>query len=176
MWLILAYYKIRIGGGKMKLLRAIFIVMIVLFFVPRVVHAEGPEEAVLFYCQEEGEEYDYQEDWVEIELDENLTEEEKAGILFQELTENKGNRISFVPEGTGIIWVSLNDGKLLINFTKEAENSAGNYRERHFVKQIVKTAYSLEEISSIIIYVEGEESNLPEGIDFSVYDRTVEEL
>lgn len=158
----------------MKLLRIILIVATVLLFVPRVVHAQEQEKSVLFYRQEPGEDYEYEEEWVEINMEETLTEEEKASILFQELIKNTKNRISFVPEGTEILWLCLEEGELVINFSQEALECAGNYRTRHFVKQIVKTAYSLEEISGIIVYVEGEKSELPEGIDFSVYNRVME--
>ena len=37
--------------------------------------------------------------------------------------------------------------------------------------RIVKTLYSIPEIRSIIIYTDGEETNFPEGYDFTIYDR-----
>lgn len=99
------------------------------------------------------------------------TTEEKAFALFDQLVTNPQKDRSFVPEGTKLLWVCYGDGILIVNVSKEAENCAGNENQWFFVNQIVKTAYSLKEIKSIILYVEGEESHLPEGTDFHTFDR-----
>lgn len=97
--------------------------------------------------------------------------EQKAEYLIDKLLENKNNNVTSVPHGTKLLWVFYEDGRIILNFSKEAENCAGNLNQRTFVSQIVKTLYSIPEIRSIIIYTEGNETNLPEGYDFTAYDR-----
>ena len=113
----------------------------------------------------------YTEHYIE-EYDFYFSETEaKAQYLINKLLENDNDNLTSVPEGTKLIWLFYEDGKIILNFSHEAENCAGNFKQKSFVSQIVKTLYSIPEIRSIIIYTDGEETNFPEGYDFTIYDR-----
>lgn len=152
----------------MKPIRVIIIVVFILFAVPRVVHAKDIGKIFLYSEDNNGE---YVESEKEIVFEGYFTLSEKAFILLDDLVSNVEGMKTCVPAGTKVIWVNIEKGKLNVNFNKEVEKCAGNYNQEHFVNQIVKTIYSLEEIRSIMVFVEGNESGLPEGIDFSYFDR-----
>lgn len=152
----------------MKFLRPIFIVCVVLFFLPRTVHAEEAGQVVFFQEDAEGE---FVPVTVEVMFGDGFLTEEKAFVLFDVLCGNRDELKSFVPEGTTLLSVYRHKNKIMLNFSKEAENGGGSMNARLFVKQIVDTAYSIDEIRGIMVYVEGELSSLAEGIEFSVYDR-----
>lgn len=153
----------------MKFVRTIFIVLLILYIVPRVVHAE--EKGHIYFYKEVENSEELEELKEEIYFESEFTMNEKARTLFDALVYNEEEEITFVPEGTDVIWVNFCDGRLIINLNKDAENCGGNYNQQLFVNQIVKTAYSLEEIRSIMLYIEGKESNLPEGVDFDSFKR-----
>lgn len=154
----------------MKILRASIIVILALLFIPRVVHAQ--EMGRVYFYSTQNHKGEFLDDYTEFQFEDGKTAEEKAVYLFEYLFSDKEKEMtSFVPKGTELLWLSCQDGVLKLNMTKEGLNCAGNYKEEHFVQQIVKTAYSLEEIKSIIVYVEGEKAELPEGTDFSAFDR-----
>lgn len=154
----------------MKLLKVGIIVFVMLLCIPRVVHAQQKGQ-VYFYNRNMNEKGDFTEKELLIEFENNLTTEEKATILFETLFLNEENFTSFIPKDIELIWVCFADGRLILNLSPEAKNCAGNYKEQHFVNQIVKTAYSLKEINSIMLYIDGKEDELPEGTDFSAYNR-----
>lgn len=152
-------------GMLMKKCAAIVLSIVFTFLLS--VSAKGA--SVCFY--DDLENTCYQEKQDAVSFAGTLTTEEKAFTLFSQLVSNPNGERSFVPEGTELLWVCYGNGILLVNLSEEAENCAGNTNQQYFVNQIVKTAYSLEEIKSIILYVEGEESHLPEGTDFHTFDR-----
>lgn len=152
----------------MKLLKVGIIVFVMLLFIPRIVHAQEKGQAYFYKNVDEGEVIETE---ISIDFQKNLTTEQKATVLFQKLFSNEESLVSFVPKDTKLIWVCFADGRLILNLSLEVKNYGGNYREQHFVNQIVKTAYSLEEIKSIMLYIDGKEEELPEGTDFSAYNR-----
>lgn len=152
----------------MKLLKVGIIVFVMLLCIPRVVHAQERGQAYFYKDAGEGEVIETE---ISIDFQKDLTTDEKADILFQRLFSNEKGFVSFVPKDTKLIWVCFADGRLILNLSSEAKNYGGNYREQHFVNQIVKTAYSLKEIKSIMLYIDGKEEELPEGTDFSAYNR-----
>lgn len=153
----------------MKLLKVGIIVFVMLLCIPRVVHAQ--ERGQAYFYKDVDEKGEFTETEIYIDFQEDLTTEQKADVLFQKLFSNEKKLVSFVPKDTELIWVCFADGRLILNLSSEAKNCAGNYKEQHFVNQIVKTAYSLEEIKSIMLYIDGKEEELPEGTDFSAYNR-----
>lgn len=153
----------------MKIFRILFIVAVILFIVPRIVHAQDLGSVYFYDVDEEGE---YTDNILNVEFVGDFTIEEKAHTLIQLLFEYPIDVQSCVPKGTKLLSVKVeNNGKLKLNMSKEGLNCAGNSRQELFVNQIVKTAYSLKEIRGIILFVEGKETNLPEGVDFSYFNR-----
>ena len=97
------------------------------------------------------------------------TIDEKSYFILNKLFENNMNDITYVPNNTKIISTKVENGLCIININKEGFFTGGRYSEDKFINQLLKTVWSLNGINSIIIYVEGVESNLSGGIDFSVY-------
>ena len=152
----------------MRLLRPLLLIWIVLLALPRVVKAQ---ENLGVYFYEQSEPGVFEPIKMNIMFGDGFTTEEKAMILFTTLMENKCEYATFVPEGTKLIWVVVADERLIVNISNEALNYGGTANEAYFVEQIVNTAYSIQQIRSIMLYVDGKEASLPEGTDFTSYDR-----
>ena len=84
---------------------------------------------------------------------------------------NENNDITYIPKYTSLLWVKIYENVCVINLSKEGFFSGGRYSEDRYVNQLLKTVWSLEEIDSIILYIEGKYSNLSGGVDFSAYSR-----
>ena len=152
----------------MQAFRVLIILIIFFTQTPRIVYAED-YGAVYFYEEDnEGNFLDLPEVY---SLNTSYTTTEKAFFLLEELILNEENFTTCVPNDTELLDCSFSNGILTINFSCEALNCAGNFNQQLFVEQIINTVYSIEEIRGIILLVDGEESTLPEGVDFSYFNR-----
>lgn len=152
----------------MKILRVIIIVILVLMAVPREVWAKDYGYIYFYSIDEYGES---SEKYYEVSIDDFTTANEKAEFLIEKLILNENNDITYIPKYTGLLWVKIYENVCVINLSKEGFFSGGRYSEDRYVNQLLKTVWSLEEIDSIILYIEGKYSNLSGGVDFSAYSR-----
>lgn len=150
----------------MKIIKVILIVLLFLMIVPRNVQAEEFGRAYFYYIDNTDE---CLEKYYEYDLSDFETIDEKSYFILNKLFENNMNDITYVPNDTEIISTKVENGLCIININKEGFFTGGRYSEDKFINQLLKTVWSLNGINSIIIYVEGVESNLSGGIDFSVY-------
>ncbi len=141
----------------MKLLRVGIIVLLALLLIPRTIYAEEKGKVFFYQWDEEGEA------WVvghEMIFTDSCTTENKAKMLYYSLIYRPiAGEVTYVPEGTKLINVCVENGVLMLNLSSEAEGSSGE-QERLFVEQITKTACSIKEIQGIMILIEGRENNL----------------
>ncbi len=152
----------------MRLLRTIVLVIVMLLCIPRVVHAQAFGSVYFYENQDNGE---YREIKRNVVFEEEADTAKKAEVLMDRLFLNEDDCLTGVPEGTKLLWTNYFEGRLIVNLSGEINNLTGSYDTELFLGQFVKTAYSLKEIRCIILYADGEETALPEGIDFSAYNR-----
>ncbi len=152
----------------MKIIRVILIVVLFLMIVPRDVQAEEFGRVYFYYIDNTSE---CVEKYYEYNMNDFKSIDEKSYFLLKELFDNSNNDITYVPDETNIIWTRVENGLCIINISEEGFFSGGRYSEDKFINQLLKTVWSLNGIDSIIIYIEGIESNLSGGIDFSVYKK-----
>lgn len=153
----------------MKFLRTMAIVIFIISVFPRVVHAEE-EAKVIFYTLGKSGEYQRKSQKVIFKSKFNINE--KIYILMDNLFEKKEDMLlSAVPSGTKVIWFNYSDGLVILNLSENAENIGGNYAQKLFSDQIIGTLFSLNEVNRFNLYIEGNESGLSEGQDFSYYNK-----
>ncbi|NLM13674.1 MAG: GerMN domain-containing protein [Epulopiscium sp.] len=106
-------------------------------------------------------------------LPEPPVKEKKVEELFGVLLGDTSREDNLIPEGTKCINYSLEDGHLTLNFSKEIKNYGGTATEQWIVYQILSTGFSIPEVESITVLIEGRKDYLPEGTIIDAYKKEV---
>ena len=76
---------------------------------------------------------------------------------------------SDLPPGTSLLGLKLEEGRMVIDLTKELlAYEGGRTGPENMLNQLLLTLAQLEEVSEVQILVEGEKVRLPDGIDLTV--------
>lgn len=113
-----------------------------------------------------------QEDYDRIyEAEENKEEvEELFKLLFGDTFKEEAN---LVPEGTEIIDFQFKDGAFILNLSKEIKNYGGTLTEWWIVDRILFVGFSIPNVESITLLIEGQRDYLPEGTMIDSYEKEV---
>lgn len=109
----------------------------------------------------------------EVSFENNITSNQKVSILFDKFfNECNNNYMNFVPEGTQLIYTDLQNGQLDLYVSSEIKSYGGGSEwELTLTEGILRTAFSLPEVKSITLYIDGIIDCLPEGIILDNYRR-----
>ncbi len=138
-------------------IKAILLIIIIIFLFPQKVKAEKGYVSYINF-DENGNEI-----WAtnELDLENNLSKEEISTKIFENLLNDKNEM--FIPEGTKLLTLVINDGHLVLNVSDEIKNYGGCYYELCLKKQIIKTALSIPNINKVTLLIENSVEYLPEG-------------
>jgi germination protein M len=97
------------------------------------------------------------------------TDDEQPEKLIEKLLEVKNDEslYSELPDGTKLIGCEIRNENAILNFNKSFINYGGTTREEGIINQLAYTLRQVHGINSIMLLVEGEQTELPEGTDIS---------
>jgi len=94
----------------------------------------------------------------------SLKTEDKIYILLKNLFNNSQSMINYMPEGSKIISLSLENGELIINVNENVKNYGGGANfEIKFIEQILFNVFQFEDIENVTLLINGKVDYLPEG-------------
>lgn len=107
----------------------------------------------------------------DIELAENISVDEKIILIFDKFFNRcDNNSVNLIPEGTKFIDAKLNEGHLNLYVSPEIKDyGGGSAWELSLVKAMLDTAFAIDEVESITLYIGGKIDFLPEGIKIDNY-------
>lgn len=78
----------------------------------------------------------------------------------------------FIPSQTEILSVQWNGNALTLDLSKEITSyGGGNAMESEVVRELLDVIFSIPDVDSFTLLIEGEEDGLPEGTQISNYTR-----
>lgn len=108
----------------------------------------------------------------EFKFDDSLNEEAKLQILFDDLFNKPDTQISIIPDGTRLIDLKFDNGHLNLYVSDEIKSYGGGSEwETALAKCILSTAFSIEEVTDVTLYISGIIDCLPEGTIIDKYER-----
>ncbi|WP_341878062.1 GerMN domain-containing protein [Defluviitalea saccharophila] len=99
--------------------------------------------------------------------------EKKVEELFEALLGDTSREGNLIPEGTKLIHYSFENHHLILNFSEDIKNYGGTATEQWIVYKILSTGFSIPEVESITVLIEGRKDYLPEGTIIDGYKKEV---
>ncbi len=145
------------------------IIFIMLFLWLSAIDVHGKEYICSWYYDDN---YNIQYTMEEIEVDEDLSIEQKVVLIFDKFFNRCNNNISLIPESTKFIDAKLTQNHLDLYVSSEIKSyGGGSAWELALVKAILDTAFNIDEVESVTLYIGGKIDFLPEGIIIDNYRR-----
>lgn len=143
------------------------IIFIILFLWLSAIDVHGEEYICSWYYDDN---YNIQYTMEEIEVDEDLSIEQKVVLIFDKFFNRCNNNISLIPESTRFIDAKLTQNHLDLYVSSEIKSyGGGSAWELALVKAILDTAFNIDEVESLTLYIGGKIDFLPEGIIIDNY-------
>lgn len=90
------------------------------------------------------------------------TKEDRIKIIYMHFFDKAGTEF-YSPPHVKVLDVSIEGEKLLLDVSGEVLNIKGEYTERKFAEQIIKTAIGITGISEFVLLVEGRQQVFKDG-------------
>jgi spore germination protein GerM len=100
-----------------------------------------------------------------------FTKQEKLMLIFDNFFNRcDNNEISFVPKGTKLKNVKLYDGHLDVDVSEHIKAYGGGTAwEQALMEGLLLTAFVIDDVTDVTLYIEGQVEYLPEGTMLSKY-------
>jgi len=138
------------------------IILILVFLWLSTIDVHGKEYICSWYYDENN---NIQYTMEEIDVNENLNVEQKVVVIFDKFFNRCDNsNINLIPEGTEFIAAKLNQNHLDLYVSSEIKSyGGGSAWELALVKAILDTAFNIDEVDTLTLYIDGKIDFLPEG-------------
>jgi len=94
---------------------------------------------------------------------------DESALIKEKFTTLKGE---YIPSQTEILSVQWNEGALIIDVSKDITSyGGGNAMEYEILCELLEMAFSIPEVESFTLLIEGQASCLPEGTQILNYTR-----
>lgn len=100
-----------------------------------------------------------------------FTQQEKLMLIFDNFFKRcDNNEVNFVPKGTELLDIKLSEGHLEIYVDNDIKDyGGGSAWELALVDGLLMTAFTIEDVQEVTLYIDGIVDELPEGIRLDHY-------
>lgn len=103
--------------------------------------------------------------------DDDLNNEERVKFILDNLIDNAPEIVNYIPDGTELLDVKIDNSHLILNFNSNLKNYGGSHYELAMIRQILFNVFEIKEISEVTILIKGKSEYLAEGSLVYKYDR-----